>query len=139
MGDKNPQEEYRDSKLRHYTTGAIRSAEGEKFDVKGFLSPHAVEAYCAYMHEHRKLPNGTRRGSDNWKNGIDEADYERSLIRHAHDLHRACEGAEVVDKDSGKVVTKQELVCAVVFNAMGLLHEWNKPKGMNPRKDYGEQ
>jgi hypothetical protein len=113
--------------MKQYQTGAIRSAEGNKFDVKGFLSPHALEAYFSYMHSHRKQADGRIRGSDNWKQGIDEKDYERSLVRHAHDFHRACEGAEVKDKDSGALVTKQELVCAMIFNAMGLLHEYNKP------------
>ncbi len=114
-------------KMTAFETGAFRSSDGNKLDIKGFLSPHAIEAYCNYMHRHRRMADGSLRGSDNWKQGIPVESYQKSLVRHTHDLHRALEGAIVTDKDTGEVVTPEDLVCAVIFNCMGLLHEWNKP------------
>lgn len=114
--------------LKQYNTGATRNVDGDKLDIKGFLSPHAVEAYAVYMHKHRKQSDGSMRGSDNWKLGIAIEDYERSLIRHCHDFHRACEGAVVLDKNTGEQQSKEDLLCAIIFNAMGILHERNKPR-----------
>jgi hypothetical protein len=40
------------------TTGATRNLDEDKLDYEGFLSPYVLRRFAAYMHEHRKTPDG---------------------------------------------------------------------------------
>lgn len=109
--------------MRKFETGATRNSDTSKFDYEGFLSPAVLERFGAYMHKHRTQADGNFRDSDNWQKGMPKTQYMKSLIRHTIDLWRAHRGYIVIDKDSGERVTKEELLCAIIFNAQGYLFE----------------
>lgn len=103
-------------KVRTFETGATRSPEGGKFDYEGFLSPQVVECFGAYMHENRKLLDGSIRDSDNWQKGIPKNSYIKSLWRHFLDLWKAHRGIPIEEG---------ELAAAMggVFNISGWVLE----------------
>lgn len=101
--------------LRKFDTGAIRDNDTNKLDYSGFLSPQVLERFATYMDKHRNLPDGSRRGSNNWKNGIPIDSYKESLIRHTVDWWKAYE--------DGRWEDAEELACALIFNIQGFLHE----------------
>lgn len=106
--------------VREFSTGATRDDEGTKPDYRGFLSPLALRRFGQYMNEHRVQADGTLRASDNWKKGIPRKEYLSSLIRHVVDYWRAVEGAIEAPLSEKEL---QDLLCAIRFNADGLLHE----------------
>lgn len=124
--------------VRSFTTGATRSAEGDKFDYEGFLSPLVIERFGAYMHKHRKQADGTLRASDNWQKGMPISAYIKSLFRHfvtSWSLHRQYwqqEFAIITPETYGE---QEDNLCAILFNAQGALHEILKHKRANLAKD----
>lgn len=105
--------------VEHFATGANRSASENKPDYEGFLSPLVIEAYGAYMHHNRRLPDGTMRNSDNWQKGIPLVNYMKSGWRHMLDWWKEHRG----------LTTSEGIVfalCGVIFNASGYLHEYLK-------------
>jgi hypothetical protein len=113
---------------RTFESGATRSPEDGKPDYEGFLCPLVMAAYGDYMHAHRKQTDGKLRDSDNWQKGIPLKDYMKSLIRHVFQLHRIHRGYRVHDWTTKRVITLEEVLCAIMFNAMGYLHEILKEK-----------
>ena len=109
--------------VREFSTGATRNDDKEKLDYDGFLSPSALHEFALYMHSHRKQSDGNLRASDNWKKGISEEVYMKSLSRHYIDLWRLYKGEVVINPDNNLPSTKNELLCAILFNTQGLLHE----------------
>lgn len=109
--------------VRHFETGATRNAAWDKLDYEGFLSPSVLQRFATYMHAHRKQTDGILRDSDNWKKGIPQEVYMKSLVRHTIDFWAVSRGVGVVDKDSGEQATAEDLACAILFNAMGWLYE----------------
>lgn len=104
------------SKVREFDTGANRDTDEGKLDYEGFLSPAVLKRYAEYMHKHRFQSDGQLRDSDNWQKGIPQDAYMKSAWRHFHDWwseHRGIESKE----------GKEEAICALIFNAMGYLHE----------------
>lgn len=110
--------------MRKFTSGATRDNDTEKLDFEGFDSPLVNKRYAKYMHLHRKQADGSMRGSDNWQAGIPKEAYVKSLIRHMEDLKLHWDGYpdEAVDGDL------ESVLCAVLFNAKGLLFEVLKDK-----------
>lgn len=107
-----------DPTIRQFPTGATRDTDADKLDFEGFISPLALLRYAEYMHHHRHLPNGDLRSSDNWQRGIPTSAYMKSLLRHTMDAwlhHRGHPDRAREDMESA--------LCAIVFNAFGLLHE----------------
>lgn len=102
--------------MRVFDGGATRDAEDAKLDYEAFLSPIVLERYAIYMHKHRVLPNGQLRDGDNWQKGIPKDVYMKSAFRHFHSLWKAHRGYPT-DEDI------EESLCALIFNAMGYLHE----------------
>ena len=103
-------------KIRTFDTGASRDTEEDKLDYEGFESPVVLQRFAEYMHQHRKMKDGSFRDSDNWQNGIPIDAYMKSLLRHIMDLwliHRGYEGREDVE----------EALCGILFNAKGYLYE----------------
>ena len=109
--------------MREFASGATRNNAGDKLEYKGFICPEALTAFAEYMHNHRIQADGQMRDSDNWKKGIPIAVYNDSLIRHVHDYHRLIDGWSPKCPDDGHVLTAKELLCAILFNVQGLLHE----------------
>lgn len=104
--------------MRTFATGATRDADDNKIDPEGFLSPLALQAFCEYMHSHRKQPDGNLRDSDNWQKGMPVDAYIKSLLRHVLDLWLVHRGFTSAARSN-----KQEALCAILFNAQGYLHE----------------
>lgn len=106
--------------VRTFDTGATRDQDVDKLKYEGFLSPFALRRFAQYMHKHRKQSDGTLRDPDNWQKGIPIKSYQDSLIRHVMDAWCLWRSGEPID---------EELLCAIIFNAQGLLHEVTKPNG----------
>ena len=102
--------------MRSFESGATRDSEGDKLDYEGFISPLVLRRYAQYMHGHRRQVDGSLRDSDNWQKGIPRDVYMKSLIRHTFDLWLFHRGWTVKE-------TLENLLCAIMFNAMGFLHE----------------
>jgi hypothetical protein len=109
--------------IRKFDTGATRNVDNNKLDYEGFLSPLALEEFAKYMHSHRIQKDGTLRDSDNWQKGIQKDVYMKSLWRHFFDLWKLHRGLIAINPDTGQDFTKEELLCAIMFNVQGYLHE----------------
>lgn len=102
--------------IRVFDTGATRDQATTKPDYEGFMSPLVVEAFGAYMHFNRRLPDGSLRASDNWQLGIPQDQYIKSGWRHFLDWWKSHRG----------YVSREGIVWAILgllFNAQGYLHE----------------
>lgn len=106
---------------RVFATGATRSGDADRIDPEGFLSPIALERFCAYMQKHRVLEDGNLRDSDNWQKGMPAESYMKALWRHFLHLWTRHRGFEVRDPKAG--ASAEEDLCAIIFNAQGMLHE----------------
>ena len=114
------------SVMRKFDTGATRDSDVGKPDYEGFLSPIALRRYGEYMNKHRKQSDGKMRASDNWQNGIPLETYMKSMLRHVMDLWLTHRRERVDDKKEEWAVSRQEALCAILFNAFGFLHELEK-------------
>lgn len=104
------------SGIRTFDSGATRDTDEGKLDFEGFLSPAVIERYAQYLHKHRKQSNGQLRDSDNWQQGMPKAQYMKSMWRHFVDAWKAHRGLPIEEG-------LQDALCAIIFNAMGYLHE----------------
>jgi hypothetical protein len=104
---------------REFPTGATRDLDQDKLDFEGFLSPVVLKRYARYMHKNRKrVGSDELRASDNWQLGIPRDAYVKSLLRHQLDVWLHHDGRpDLAEEDL------ETALCAVMFNAMGLLHE----------------
>jgi hypothetical protein len=104
------------NEMRQFETGATRNVDNDEPDYEGFLSPLVLQRFAEYMHKHRTQADGTVRDSDNWQKGMPLDSYMSSGWRHFMDWwleHRGHESRETIE----------EALCALLFNAMGYLHE----------------
>ena len=103
---------------REFDSGATRDTENGKPDYEGALSPIALERFAQYMLKHCNTSHG-KRSTDNWTKGIPRRQYVKSLLRHNMDVWLITRGwaAKATTQDLG------DALCAVLFNAQGLLHE----------------
>ena len=101
---------------REFDTGANRNADEEKLNYRGFYSPVVMKRFAEYMHEHRKLEDGTLRDADNWKKGIPKQSYMESMWRHFMDAYMEHEGYKSREG-------MEKALCGIIFNAQGYLHE----------------
>lgn len=108
---------------RVFTSGASRDSDEGKLDFDGFLCPNVLESFAEYMHENRKLKDGSLRNSDNWKKGIPKEQYVKSMWRHFHSVWKSQQKhpEATVGKPTREYKIKQ--LNALLFNVMGLLHE----------------
>lgn len=110
-----------------FTTGATRSTAEGKIDYEGHISPAVLQVFGEYMNEHRVQRDGRLRASDNWQKGIPVSAYMKSLVRHTFELWRMWRGGEVRNPDAGgQVFTLREVLCAILFNVMGIIFELEK-------------
>lgn len=101
--------------MRYFDTGATRDTDEGKLDFEGFLSPRVLYRFAQYMHYHRHQADGKLRASDNWQKGIPAEAYMKSLTRHFMELW-LCWREGVHEKIN-------DILCAILFNTQGLLHE----------------
>lgn len=109
------------SEVRNFETGATRSADATRHDPEGYLSPLVIERYCEYMTKHRRQADGQMRASDNWQRGMPLETYIKGLWRHF--LHAWTRHRGYTPNDDKAAVDLEEDLCAILFNAMGYLHE----------------
>jgi len=111
--------------VRTFGTGATRDLDDSKLDYEAYFSPAVLDRFAQYMHGKQRMADGSVRAGDNWQKGIPHESYVKSLLRHAFDvwkLHRGLPASE----------DEETALCAVMFNAMGKLHEVLKAKGAKP-------
>lgn len=113
--DWETEKEFLQKEMREFQSGATRDSDDGKLDFEGFLCPLVLERFAQYMNVHRRQADGQIRASDNWQRGIPKDAYMKSMWRHFHDVWKAHRGVGTIPMD--------EALCAVLFNAMGLLHE----------------
>lgn len=113
-------------KQRQFETGAVRDTDEGKHDYEGFLSPLVVRAYGDYMHRHRYRPDGSMRDADNWQKGIPLDAYMKSGWRHFIDWWSYHRGYRVQD-------TLTDILCSILFNVSGYLHEHLKGRRNSSR------
>jgi hypothetical protein len=118
------------AETRKFETGATRSKDDNKPDYEGFISPLVLERYGQYMHGHRTQVDGTIRASDNWQKGIPLGAYAKSLIRHVFQFWKLYRGHPVADWDTKDAVGMEDILCSIIFNSMGYLHEILASKGI---------
>lgn len=106
--------------MRAFPTGATRNVDTNRLDYEGFLSPLVLRRFAEYMHKHRRQADGTLRASDNWQRGIPLDAYMKSGWRHFFEWWHAHRTGIVVE----------DALCALLFNAMGYLHEMLKARGV---------
>ncbi len=112
--------------MREFESGATRDeVEGKLSYVKG-LSPIVLKRYLQYLDAHRTQADGQKRDFDNWKLGIDQDTYLDGLGRHFWDVWLLCHGYSTED-NHGPVIL-EDVLCAVMFNTMGMLHELIREK-----------
>ncbi len=125
------------SKIRKFKTGGLRDCGDGKLNYYGFRHPLLEQSFAKYMHEHRKMQDGTLRDADNWWKGWDKEISLQSLVRHVEDLQAIHAGYMVIEErdDEGvhktymtrdeacmlthdfKVITAEECTNAIRFNA----------------------
>lgn len=109
-----------------FATGATRSTAADKIDYEGHINPEVLAIYGNYMHQHRVQRDGQLRASDNWQQGIPVYRYMKSLVRHHTELWRMWRGNPVINPDSEQFFTFRDVLCAILFNVMGMLYEMDK-------------
>lgn len=107
--------------MRTFATGATRDNDDGKLDFEGFFSPVALQRYALYMHRHRVQADGALRASDNWQSGMPLEVYMKSAWRHFFDWWACHRGQPLIATEC-----LEDALCALIFNAMGYLHEVHK-------------
>jgi hypothetical protein len=113
-----------DGTIRTFESGATRDTAEGKLDYEGFLSPLALHRYAQYMNKHRVQSDGGLRDSDNWQKGIPLTQYLKSKWRHFMDIWAIRRGYPIIAVEPDL----EEVLCADLFNTMGLLHECVKKR-----------
>lgn len=121
--------ESKNHKVRKFEGGATRDIDDHKPEFGGYLSPIVLRRFGAYMLKHQNTAAG-RRGSDNWKAGMPRRVYLESLLRHTMDVWEG-----VTDDHIGVKPDIEEALCAVIFNAQGLLREILKNRNLGEKED----
>lgn len=106
--------------VRVFESGATRDRDDDKLDFEGFLSPLVIERYAQYLHKHRTLADGSVRASDNWQKGLPLEVYMKSMWRHFFAVWKSYRKGAIGEDD----------LCGLLFNAMGMLHELLKKRGL---------
>jgi hypothetical protein len=109
--------------MKEYSTGATRNGTEGKLQYSRFLDAEVQKRYCEYMEKHRIQKDGKLRAPDNWKKGIDIADYMDSLDRHEWDLLSVYQGYDRYCPDDGHKLDMMELLLAIRFNVDGMIYE----------------
>ena len=107
-------------KMRTFEGGATRDSDHDKPDYEGYLSPSVIKRFGQYMLKHQQQADGSIRASDNWQcgQGIPQDAYIKSAFRHFMDWWRGHRTDGITDLGDF-----EDSMCALMFNAMGYLHE----------------
>jgi len=99
------------SKVRQFTTGAIRDNDSTKPDYIETVSWTAFRKFGEYMTSKKQ-----KYGAGNFKKGIPIESYEQSLVRH---LQKYLENKY----EDGQQEVNEDHLSAMIFNICGILHE----------------
>lgn len=124
------------TEIRTLESGAVRDTDNGKFEYLGFMHPLNDYSFAKYMHEHRKMADGSMRDSNNWWAGFGLNVCMQSLARHMEDLKLLHSGFFVYEnREDGKaerivmtkpldilpehykVITVEECCNAIRFNS----------------------
>ena len=127
--------------IRKFESGGLRDSCDGKLNYYGFREPRLEQSFAKYMHEHRKMADGTLRDANNWWKGWDKEISLQSLVRHIEDLQAIHAGYVVLEirnekgvhkvyhdlsknepytvevDDEVKIITAEECTNAIRFNA----------------------
>lgn len=112
--------------VRIFDTGATRDTDEGKFDYEAFLSPLVLRRFAEYMHKNRVQRDGSLRDGDNWQKGMGLPVFMKSAWRHFMSWWTQHRHVGVGFAPNAQI---EEDLCAVLFNAMGYLHETLKSRG----------
>ncbi len=112
--------------MRDFKTGATRDTVEGKLNYIKALSPIVLQRYVEYLGKHRIQSDGQLRGWGNWKKGIDKQVYLEGLSRHEMATWLLHDGFPA--EDNHGLVTLEDSICGIIFNAMGYLFELLKEK-----------
>jgi len=112
--------------IRTFGTGATRDTSAGKLSYVKALCPIVLQRYVQYLDKHRLQPDGSMREFDNWKKGIPRETYQDSRMRHEITAWLLSQG--IPAEDNHGPVNIEDTLCAIIFNAMGELHEVLKEK-----------
>lgn len=136
------------AQIRTFSSGATRNLDEDKHDYEAFLSVRVLRRYAEYMHSHRQQADGALRDGDNWQKGIPFESYAKSGWRHFMDFWEAHreeleetlranadtdpslddELASLWDGCGVSPEKMEEILCALLFNISGYLHELIKKR-----------
>lgn len=102
--------------VRKFDSGAIRDNDSTKEDYVETISWTALKRHAQYMTGKKK-----KYGAGNFKKGIPIESYEQSLVRH---LQKYMENKY----EGGTVETREDHLCAMLFNICGIIHEEERAK-----------
>jgi len=114
--------------IRTYATGATRDTDAGKLKYEGFFSPSVLRRRAEYMNKHRLQTDGELRRPDNWQLGIAKDDYADSLVRHSVEFWLRHRDEDVTPDKPSDPQDMEEVICAIMFNCEGYLHEILKAK-----------
>ena len=127
--------------IRVFEGGGLRDSGEGKLNYYGFRHPLLEQSFAKYMHEHRKMADGTLRDANNWWKGWDKEISLQSMVRHMEDLQAINAGLVVMEirnasgvhkvyhdlsknesyiveeDDDVKIITAEECCNAIRFNA----------------------
>ena len=120
-----------EKKTREFESGATRDSEEGKLDYAGALSPLVLRRYVEYMLSHNTMADGSIRSCDDWQQGMPLGVYMKSLWRHFFDTWEwHCDPLNLA-----KTVI-EDVLCGVIFNASGYLHEVLKEGRREAEKEH---
>lgn len=100
----------RNGNITKFETGAIRDTNEGKEDYIETISWLAMRAYAKYM-----TAKASVYGPGNWRKGIPDEFYERSMMRHIQKY--------LANKyDNANLEPNEDHLCAALFNLFGLIH-----------------
>lgn len=98
------------NKIRKFESGASRDTNNGKFEYLGFMHPLCDYSFAKYMHEHRKMSDGSLRDSNNWWGGFGKEATIQSLVRHVEDLKALHCGYDVYELRYKDGSVKKEII-----------------------------